>query len=535
VSGATSIRCAVAGALAAIALAVPAMASPVQESIIQDDPLLLDATTQDEVDAAFARFRTAGADRVRVSLFWFLVAPGSSEQQRPAGASYPPEAWATYDRIVRGAARAGMPLLMSVAGPGPAWATPGDRCEDHPGRGCGEGTFRPDPREFERFVEAAGRRYSGERLPRVSTWSIWNEPNYPSSLKPLWEDNRPASKEDMVPASPRHYRELVDAAWAGLSASGHGNDRILIGETAPRGGKNPRKLGNAMAPAEFARELYCVDGSHEPWTGAAARARGCPETARQRSAFRSEHPGLFRSQGWAHHPYSLARGRWRAPPWRHELADNVAIGNIGHLVQTVARSAGAWGGGTRKSIWITEYGYQTTPPDPVAGVAPARHGPLYAWGEALAYRDPHVASMAQFLLFDDRPVEGFAGADPRRWVTWQSGLFDAERRAKPFDRDYRLPLHLDRVGQEVRVFAGFRAAPPAEGVLRGVAPGLALDAVVQHAPKGGAWRTVREVEVRNPRGYLETSLLRLKPGRLRIVWLDPVSHRLAVTRAAAVR
>ncbi|HZI92064.1 MAG TPA: hypothetical protein VFD31_10630 [Thermoleophilaceae bacterium] len=529
-SGPSTIRCALAAALAALAAATPAGASPTQESIIQDDPLLLSAKSRGDVDEAFARFRSAGVDRVRVSVFWFLVAPASSEQQRPAGASYPAEAWATYDRIVRAAARADMPLLFSVTGPAPAWATPGERCEDHPGRGCGEGVFRPDPREFARFVEAAGKRY-----PSVSTWSIWNEPNYPSSLKPVWEDNRPASEEEMVPAAPRQYRELVDAAWSGLSASGHANHRILIGETAPRGGKNPRKLGNAMMPAEFARELYCVDGNLEPWTGAAARERGCPETAEQRSAFRSEHPGLFRSQGWAHHPYSLARGRWRLPTWRHELADNVAIGNLSHLTRTLDRSAAAWGGDARKSIWITEYGYQTTPPDPVAGVPPARHGPLYAWGEELAYRDPRVASFAQFLLLDDGPVEGFSGTDPRRWVTWQSGLFDAADRPKSFERDYRLPLHLDQGAGSVRVFGGMRSAPSAGGALRGVAPGLLLEAVVQHAPDGGAWRLVREVQVRNPRGYMEADVGELEPGRLRIVWLDPVSHRLVTTRTARVR
>jgi len=529
VSGATTIRCALAAATAALAVGAPAAASPTQESIIQDDPLLLDAETPAEVDEAFARFRTAGVDRVRVSVFWFLVAPASSDQQRPAGPLYPAEAWARYDRIIAAAGRAKMPLLLSVTGPGPAWATEGERCEDSPGRGCGEGVFRPDPREFERFVEATGKRY-----PSVSMWSIWNEPNYPSSLKPVWEDNSPASEDEMVPAAPRHYRELVDAAWSGLVASGHAKDRILIGETAPRGGKNPRNLGNAMTPAEFARELYCVDPDLKPWTGRDARERGCPETAQQRSAFPSEHPGVFRSQGWAHHPYSLARGLWRLPTWRHELADNVAIGNLSHLTRTLDRSAAAWGGGTRKSIWITEYGYQTTPPDPVAGVPPARHGALYAWGEELAYRDPRVASIAQFLLLDDQPVEGFAGADPRRWVTWQSGLFDSENRRKPFERDYRLPLHVTSDPDTVTVFSALRSTPAGSGILGALVSRVPVRAEIQHASDGGAWRKLRAVEIRSARGYLDADLTRVEPGRLRVVWLDPESGRRMPTREERV-
>jgi len=341
------------------------------------------------------------------------------------------------------------------------------------------------------------------------------------------------TEEQMVPAAPRHYRELVDAAWSGLKASGHSDDRILIGETAPRGGKNPRKLGNAMMPAEFARELYCVDESAEPWTGTAARERGCPETAAQRSAFREQHPGLFHSQGWAHHPYSLARGRWWVPTWRHELADNVAIGNLSHLTRTLDRSAAAWGGGTRKSVWITEYGYQTTPPDPVAGVPPARQGALYAWGEELAYRDPRVASIAQFLLLDDEPVEGFDGADPRRWVTWQSGFFDSENRPKPFERDYRLPLHVTSDAGTVTVFSALRTTPAGSGILGGLVSRVPVRAEIQHSAGGAAWRKLREVEVRSARGYLDTDLEAVEPGRLRVVWVDPSGRRTA-TREARV-
>jgi len=524
------MRCAAttAAALAALAVAGPAHASPTQESIIQDDPLLLDARSQAEVDDAFARLRSTGADRVRVSLFWFLVAPASADQQRPPG-PYATEAWAPYDRIVRAAARTRTPLLVTLTGPAPAWATPGARCEDAPGRGCGEGVFRPGAREFGAFVRAAGERYPG-----ITMWSIWNEPNYPSSLKPVWAANRPRTEEEMVPASPRHYRGLIAAAWAGLLASGHGGDRILIGETAPRGGKNPRELGNAMAPAEFVRELYCVNARHKPWTGQAARARGCPDTPSARSSFASENPGLFRSQGWAHHPFSLARRRWHLPTWRHQLADNVAIGNLDHLVGTLDRCARAWGGPARKSLWITEYGYQTTPPDPVAGVAPARQGPLYAWGEEIAYRNPRVASIAQFLLEDDAPVEGFSGADPRRWVSWQSGLITFEGSLKSFDRDYRRPLHVARDANTTRVFSALRSTPAASGILGALVSRVPVQAAIQHAAVGGAWRTLRWVEVRNPRGYLDAELADVVPGRLRVVWLDPVAGSSAATRAQRV-
>jgi hypothetical protein len=294
----------------------------------------------------------------------------------------------------------------------------------------------------------------------------------------------------MVPAAPAHYRRLVDSAYLGLDATGHGEDTILIGETAPRGVKNPKQLGKAMMPAEFARELFCLKGSYRPYTGKAARVRGCPVTGAERARFTSDHAGLFRAQGWAHHPYSLDSGTWRVPTWRHPLRDNVSIGSLDRLTRTLDRSTRAWTRSSpRKAIWMTEYGYQTTPPDPTAGVSPGRQGRLGAWGESLAYRNPRVASFAQFLLFDDKPLAGLPESDPRRWVTWQSGLLTAEGQSKPHFDDFRLPLHVASRGRMARVF----------GIFRPAVTDTALTAEIQFAPSGGPWRALRTMTVTNPR------------------------------------
>ena len=101
----------------------------------------------------------------------------------------------------------------------------------------------------------------------------------------------------MVAAAPHHYRKLVDAAWTGLKATTHENDLILIGETAPRGAKKPSQLGNAMPPAEFARELYCLKSNFRPYSGRSARLRSCPEDRSERRAFRDGNPALFRAKG----------------------------------------------------------------------------------------------------------------------------------------------------------------------------------------------------------------------------------------------
>ena len=66
-------------------------------------------------------------------------------------------------------------------------------------------------------MQAAGLRYSGRYagLPRVSSWSIWNEPNQPGWLAPQWR----RVGDTWVPNSPRLYRQLVSAARTSGSTS----------------------------------------------------------------------------------------------------------------------------------------------------------------------------------------------------------------------------------------------------------------------------------------------------------------------------
>jgi hypothetical protein len=544
----------------AAALAPAASASRTQEAIIQDDPILLNARTQDEVDHIFRTFGAIGVDRVRVSLFWDHVAPARLSRSKPAFAdpgpswpgSYPRGGWDRFDRIALAAQKTGVGLLFTLTGPGPQWAAPG--------RGTSTGVRKPSPSEFRAFVRAAGIRYSGaypighdppppsdgeevtiggttigrgepppppspDNLPRVDHWSIWNEPNYPTWLNPIWRNNRPKRASQMVAFAPHHYRRLVDAAWSALGETGHGRDRILIGETAPRGGKKPSQLGNAMAPAEFARELYCLKRNFRPYRGKAARVRRCPRTAAARRRFRRSHPGLFAAGGYALHPYSLDRKRWRRPTWRHPRRDNVPIANLRYMTRTLDRAAFFWGSTRRPlPIWITEYGYQTKPADPFTGVAPSRQGPLSAWGEYMAYRNPRVASVAQFLLVDDKPLPTFPINSRKSWISWQSGLYTQDFQPKPFLADYQVPIHVRRGRRSVRVFGAYRPGPN----------GARIAAQVQFAPRGGAFAPVKNHLVTNRRAYLNTRVRRRGRGHIRIVWTDPVTGALVASRALPV-
>jgi hypothetical protein len=522
------------GALCALLGHAPgAAASSTQESMLQDDSLLVFGTPEG-VDGTMSTLRSLGVDRVRVSVLWRLVAPNAADRARPAfgagGASdpaaYPSGAWTRYDRIVEVGRKYGIALLFSITGPGPTWAS------SDPARG--QGMYDPRPSDFRDFVTAVGRRYSGSYatgstasppppsggllpifqpppppappvgstvLPRVDFWSIWNEPNQPGWLRPQTVSG--------VPSSPRLYRSLLDAGFAGLGASGHGGDTILLAETAPRGSIRSTPV-SPMRPLLFIRELYCLDRRLRPYTGGAAAVRGCPVDRAARLRFASEHPALFEASGWAHHPYALEL----APSQRDPVADNVTLSGISRLTGTLDRIFRRYGQRRRLPIWLTEYGYQTDPPDPIIGVSWRRQAAYLNEAEEIAYRNPRVRGLSQFLLVDDGPNTKVAPSDPRYWgSTFQSGLIALDGRRKPAFFSYQRTIDVTpgraRRGRLLRVFGQLRPAPN----------GALLQARIQFKRRGGSrWSTVRRVETRSFRNYLVAHVRARSTGYWRIAW-----------------
>jgi hypothetical protein len=305
----------------------------------------------------------------------------------------------------------------------------------------------------------------------------------------------------------------VDAAWRNLIASSHGVDVILLGETAPYGPKDPRKPGTngLLSAVNFVKELYCLRRSYRPYKGQPARARNCPATAAERRGFRRAHPGLFAATGWAHHPYSLEN----RPTWRGRRRDASPLGAIGRLTRALDRAQFHWGAEGQMDVWITEYGYQTQPPDPYRGVPWSRQAAWMSWAEFLAWRNPRVASFSQFLLHDDAPDARYSRRSPKYWVTWQSGLLTHHGRRKPALAEYARPIHVTprraRRGRKVRVFSTYRPA----------ADRTPMRAYILFRPRGGEWRILRNVRVTNLRGYLNAFVRSPGRGRLRVVWAVP--------------
>jgi hypothetical protein len=534
-----SVGCATAGA------AVPAGA---RESTFQDDNLLV-YNTPIGVARTLNTMAALGVDRIRVSVFWNIVAPDATSTTRPANFdaadpnAYPAGSWTRYDTIVTFAKARGIAVNFDVTDPAPLWAT------GKPPRSDIQKTFSPSASEFGQFVQAVATRYSGSfvapipvedtgapgpagALARVSYWSIWNEPNQAGWLTPQLV---PGSGGAVIERSPTLYRQLVDSAYSALEATGHGDDTILIGETAPEGlaakglrpcsaKTGPSQCTGSIKPLHFIRQLYCLNDSYHPLTGSAAAARGCPTTAAGRASFAAENPGLFQATGWAHHPYSLIF----APSVKPTDKDDVSIANLPTLSSALQKILGVYGHARRGGLplYLTEFGYQSDPPSQL-GVSLKQQAGFLNESEFLAYSNPAVRTLAQFLLKDDNTS---ASSIAQINSTFQTGLEFSNGKHKPAYDAYRFPIYLPapsiKSGHKLRVWGFVRVAPY----------GTPQTTQIQYEPKGGhGFKTIANATTDGQREYLDVRIAVPGSGSVRLSWTNPKTKAVIVSRTVSFR
>jgi hypothetical protein len=330
------------------------------------------------VPQTFAMFKQLHVQEVRLNLYWggrYGVA-----KSRPASATNPADPaydWELYDRTVNYAAQDGVHVVFSVYGT-PAWANGGKGPNVAPTRAT----------DLRNFAYAAARRYGGlypgsdgRTLPAVREWLAWNEPNNPIFLTPQYKKTATGWKIQ----SAVDYAKICNAIYNGVHATLAPSERVGCGVTSPRGNNNPNTARSSVSPLAFLRAA---------------------KTA-----------GLKTFDAWAHHPYYA--GPSDTPTTRPVTAKGapataITLGNIGDLITEVTRLYG------NKRIWITEYGYQTNPPDALFGVSLAKQAAYLTQAFAIARKSPRIDMMLWFLLKDEQTVAG-----------WQSGLLTSSGKKKP--------------------------------------------------------------------------------------------------------
>ncbi len=307
---------------------------------------------------AMKRIREAGAKAVRLMIPWSKTAPF----RRPAGfraddPADPAYNWSRADKLISLAQENGLePLVTTVRAP--KWA----------------GGLRVNAHQYGLFAKAIAQRYSGsfQDLPRVRYWIVWNEPNLAKYLAPQY------SRGKLV--SVARYRNMVNAFASSVRAV-HRDNVVVAGITAPV------RAAHAVGAFKFMRAVLCMSGAKRP-----------KPTCRNKVSF----------DDWSVHPYTSG-----SPLHRAHGTDGVQLGDLPKVnrVLRAAVRAKHVRHVHRVNLWITEFSWDSRPPDP-GGVRPRL---LARWTAEALYRAKRagVRVFTWFLVQDE----------PERTSPFQSGLY----------------------------------------------------------------------------------------------------------------
>jgi hypothetical protein len=336
-----------------------------------------DAAIRTNPAASFSALRNLHAGVLRVNLHWggpFGVAPTRPfDPLDPNDAAY---RWGAYDQVVVDAAQSGIDVMFTIVDT-PSWAN----------HGLGVNYAPTNFGDLRHFAQAAATRYSsnwlttdGRKLPTVRLWTAWNEPNNPVFLRPQFvlRDGRWSIESAVI------YTRICNAVYLGVHGSLVKDEQVACGVTAPRGNNDPTTARASVSPLVFLTAVY----------GA----------------------GLRTFDAWAHNPYPVRPSEQPTGPRSHEggLLGAVSLRNIQNLLDLLSHFYG------NKSLWITEYGYQTDPPDSIAGVPWDTQARYLTEAFAVARANPRIELMLWFLLRDEPNLGG-----------WQSGLETVSGSRKP--------------------------------------------------------------------------------------------------------
>ncbi|MDQ3588459.1 MAG: hypothetical protein M3375_08955, partial [Actinomycetota bacterium] len=128
--------------------------------------------------------------------------------------------------------------------------------------------------------------------------------------------------------------------------------------------------------------------------------------------------------------------------------DRVQIGELDRLTSLLSALHSAGRFEKPQPLYLTEYGYETAPPDPT-GQTVEDHARYLGHATFLAWRNSDVQMFPQFLLKDKGPRTSEPEGSPARWPDYQSGLFSYDGSPKGAVLDgFKLPFHAEAVEGE---------------------------------------------------------------------------------------
>jgi hypothetical protein len=257
---------------------------------------------------------------------------------------------------------------------------------------------------------------AARRYSWAQKWLIWNEPNQARWLRPT--------------SAAVYVARLLNPAYIAIHDT-------ITGAKVAGGGTAPRGSTGGVSPVAWLTAM---------------------------------HNAGARLDVVAHNPYPLDPKH--ETPLRGGCAKctTISMATLARLENLVKKDF------PRARIWLTEYGYQTNPPDRILGVSPALQARYLSEGAYAAYHSPRVDLLIQFLYRDEPTISRF-----------QSGLVTLGDKPKPALSAFELPLaQTARTGTTTTLWGQLRA------------PGLDTTATVERRV-GSTWQPLAKITV-NARG-----------------------------------
>lgn len=331
-----------------LAAAAPSHAAKKMEVVLQDDGVFLYPSGYYSVDRAYQQARDLGVSQLRLNVIWWMTMPEKQAlaKKKPRRVKYN---WTMWDTAIARAKSYGMNVQLDLTGDPPTWA-----CGNKKPPNVCDG-YKPNLAAFQQFAQAAAKHFGK----RVQRFSIWNEPNWYTWLRPHKN-------------APLIYRKLYQAGYKGVK-KGRKRAKVLMGELAPYFQKR-----RAIAPLKFLREMVCVNKRFK----------------KTRTAKRDCKGGALKLDGFAHHPYDFTV----APTKRRKGRDNVTMANLGALTSTLdtLRKKRLLRPSVKKvPLYLTEHGYFVKGPRRVSE-AKRRKWTIKAFD--MAQRNSRVKGMLYYVF-----------------------------------------------------------------------------------------------------------------------------------------
>jgi hypothetical protein len=180
-------------------------------------------------------------------------------------------------------------------------------------------------------------------------------------------------------------------------------------------------------------------------------------------------------------------------------------------------------------LYLTEFGYESNPPNPFAKNSTAQQAAWLNEGEYMAFAYPYVRTLTQFELVDSAPNTSYTKGSYAYWTTsFQTGLEFVTGQPKPSFGAFRIPIWLPtpRHGRRVTIWGQLRPADHSQ----------LQYAVIEFERAGSrSFRQLEEVQTTSSEGFLVVHPPLPTAGLVRIAWLDPGTGAVDYSRSVWIK